>query len=309
LVALHSFELLIPTYTWLQHTLSASATLGSWSISAGGIVTFLLTMYLFAKAAQTLSFFLDQDVLPQMGLARGVPATVSRLTRYAIIALGFIFAVGAAGVDMSKVALVASALSVGIGFGLQNIVNNFVSGLIIIFERPVRVGDTIQLGDLLGDVQSIGIRASTIRTPQGAEAVMPNAELISNRLINWTLSDVKRRIDLPIGVAYGTDPTQVLELLRSAVADVPGVSSYPEPSPIFVGFGESALNFELRVWALRNDEWPLVRSAVAVAINAKLAAAHIEIPVPQRDLHLRSVDAGAAQQLVALTLDGKARGE
>ena len=297
LVALHSFELLVPTYDWLRRALSASATLGSWSISLGGIGAFFLTMYLCVKAAQTVGFFLDEDVLPRMGLSRGVPSTVSRLTRYAILAAGFIFAVGAAGVDMSKVALVASALSVGIGFGLQNVVNNFVSGLILIFERPVRVGDTIQVGDLLGDVQSIGIRASTLRTPQGAEAIVPNAELISNRLINWTLSDVKRRIDVPIGVAYGTDPKQVLALLKSAVADLPGVSSQPAPSPIFVGFGESALNFELRVWALRNDEWPLVRSAVAMAINAKFAEANVEIPFPQRDLHLRSIDPAAAVQL------------
>jgi small-conductance mechanosensitive channel len=299
LVAFQAFELLEPSYAWLRNLLAGTASIGSWTLSLGGVSSFFLTMYLASKLAQVSSFFLDQDILPRMALGRGVAPTVSRLTRYIIMAAGFVFAVGTTGIDMSKVALVASALSVGIGFGLQNVVNNFVSGLIIVFERPVRVGDTIQVGDLLGEVQSIGIRASTIRTAQGAEAIVPNAELISNRVINWTLSDVRRRIDIPIGVAFGSNARQVIELLQSAAKEIPGVATQPAPNCIFVGFGESTINFELRIWGQRNDEWPLVRSAVAVVIYERLTAAGVNIAYPQRDLHLRSVSEAAAQQLTS----------
>ena len=271
--------------------------MGSWDVSFGDFGMFVLTMYLTVMLARTTAFFLDEDILPRMSLARGVPPTISRLSRYMILATGFIFAVGAAGVDMSKVALFASALSVGIGFGMQNLINNFVSGLMLIFERPVRVGDTVQVGELVGVVQTIGIRSSTLRTPLGAEAIVPNSDLIANQVINWTLSDPKRRVDIPVGVAYGTDPQRVISLLEGAVEEVPGVAALPAPMCLFVGFGESSLNFELRVWAQRGDDWVLVRSAAALAMEARLATEGIEIPFPQRDLHVRSVDEAALRRL------------
>ena len=280
---LHAFELLLPAQDLLQRCLNATASIGSWRMSLGGLVTFVLALYLSAKLASLVSFFLDEDILPRLQLTRGVPPTISRLTRYVIQAVGLLFAIGATGVDMSKLALVASALSVGIGFGLQNVVNNFVSGLIIIFERPVRVGDTIQLGDLQGDVQSIGFRASTIRTPQGAEAILPNAELISSRLINWTLSDPQRRIDLPIVVPNGSDPRRVLDVLTQALQGIDGVASFPAPNCSFLGFGETALNFEVQLWAQRGDEFGRVRSAVVLAVSARLAEAGIKFPFPQGD--------------------------
>jgi small-conductance mechanosensitive channel len=297
LVTLAAFEALEPLVAWLGRALSGSTRVGSWDVSFGDFGAFVLTMYLTVMLARTTAFFLDEDILPRMSLARGVPPTISRLSRYTILAAGFIFAVGAAGVDMSKVALFASALSVGIGFGMQNLINNFVSGLMLIFERPVRVGDTVQVGELIGVVQTIGIRSSTLRTAQGAEAIVPNSELIANRVINWTLSDPQRRVDIPIGVAYGTDPARVMSVLESAVVGAPGVGLVPKPTCLFVGFGESALNFELRVWAQRSEDWVDVRSAVAVAVHLKLADEGIEVPFPQRDLHVRSVDDLALRRL------------
>ena len=209
---LYGFGIVEPVLSGLGHLLRTHAEFGSWSISLGDLARFVATMYVAGKAASLWGFVLDEDVLPRLNLARGLPPTISRLSRYVILALGFLLAVGAAGVNMSQIALLASALSVGIGFGLQNVVNNFVSGLILIFERPIRIGDTVQLGDLVGEVRKIGIRASTMRTAQGAEVILPNAELISNQVVNWTLSDFKRRIEIPVGVAYGSDPDHVMEL-------------------------------------------------------------------------------------------------
>jgi potassium-dependent mechanosensitive channel len=295
---LYGFGIVDPVRSGLTHLLGVHAEIGSWSISLGDLARFALTMYLAAKAAGLFSFVLDEDLLPRLNLARGLPATISRLSRYVILAFGFLLAVGAAGVNMSQIALLASALSVGIGFGLQNVVNNFVSGLILIFERPIRIGDTVQLGELVGEVRQIGIRASTVRTAQGAEVILPNAELISNRVVNWTLSDLKRRIEIPVGVAYGSDPDHVIEVMTSAVAEIDEIESYPAPICIFTGFGDSALNFELRVWVRRTDDWPNVRSTVLVALCRKLTEAGVEIPFPQRDLHLRSVDEAAGRALL-----------
>jgi potassium efflux system protein len=296
---LYAFDLIEPVFEGLAHLFGTRAQFGSWSISLGDLARFALTMYLASSAARLVGFVLDEDLLPRLNLARGLPPTISRLSRYVVLAFGFLLAVGAAGVNMSQIALLASALSVGIGFGLQNVVNNFVSGLILIFERPIRIGDTVQLGDLVGEVRKIGIRASTMRTAQGAEVILPNAELISNRVINWTLSDFKRRIEIPVGVAYGSDPTSVMEIVTSAVAEIEEIERFPEPVCIFMGFGQSSLDFELRTWVRRTEDWPNVRSAVLVAVCRKLGEAGIEIPFPQSDLHLRSVDEAAAKLLLA----------
>jgi small-conductance mechanosensitive channel len=302
--AISSFSLIDPLRQLFDWVFGSAAHVGSWTLSLGDVASFFLTMYLATKLAQLTGFLLEEDILPRMNLGRGVPATVRRLSGYTVIALGFIFAVGAAGVDMSRVALLASALSVGIGFGLQNEVNNFVSGLMLIFERPVRVGDTVHVGDMIGDVRSIGIRASTLRTFQGAEVIVPNADFISSRVVNWTLSDFSRRVEFPVGVAYGSEPRAVQALITTAVQDVEGLSQHPAPDCLFIGFGDSSLNFEVRIWVRRTDDWPLVRSRALLAIHDKLLEAGIEIPFPQRDLHVRSVDADAAQALAAGAASG-----
>ncbi|HEB88534.1 MAG TPA: mechanosensitive ion channel, partial [Deltaproteobacteria bacterium] len=179
----------------------------------------------------------------------------------------------------------------------QNVVNNFVSGVILLFERPIQVGDTIQLGELLGDVRRIGIRSSTVRTWEGAEVIVPNASLVSDQVINWTLSDRQRRIDIAVGVAYGTDPELVIELLTEAARAHPDVVSIPPPAVHFLGFGDSSLDFQIRAWTGSFSRWLAIRSDLTVAANTALRDAGIEIPFPQRDLHLRSVDEGVGRAL------------
>jgi small-conductance mechanosensitive channel len=212
------------------------------------------------------------------------------LVKYALFGLGFLLALAVAGIDLSRFTLIAGALGVGIGFGLQNVVNNFISGLILAFERPIHIGDVIEVGSLTGTAQRIGIRSSSIRTFDGAEVIVPNGDLISAQVVNWTLSDNMRRIEISIGVAYGTEPKQVLDILTQVAREHPDVLGQPEPIALFREFGDSSLNFTLRFWTSQFDKWVQIRSEVAVALNQALKEAGIQIPFPQRDLHLRSID-------------------
>jgi small-conductance mechanosensitive channel len=229
---------------------------------------------------------LEEDVYPRLTLPRGIPYALSSLLHYVLITLGFFVALATMGLELTRVSVVAGALGVGIGFGLQNIVNNFVSGLILLFERPVQVGDTVQIGEVLGEVRRIGIRASTVRTFEGAEVILPNSELISQAVTNWTLSDRLRRIDVNVGVAYGTDPEVVLKLLADVALGREKILETPTPAALFVGFGESSLDFQLRAWTDRFDEWLRIRSDLAVAVHQALHEAGIALPFPQRDVHL-----------------------
>jgi small-conductance mechanosensitive channel len=275
----------------LQTFVGLKVHVGALELSVGDAIAFLSTVALAFALARMARFFLEEEAFPRMRLRRGVGHAVSTLLQYTVLLIGFIFALSAAGMDFSRVALFAGAFSVGIGFGLQSVINNFVSGLILLFERPIQIGDIIEIGGLLGEVRRIGARSSTVHTVDGAEVIVPNANLISNQVVNWTLSDRKRRIDLELGVAYGTDPARVLELLVGVAESHTKVLSDPDPQALFLGFGDSALNFRLRVWIPRFEEGFEIRSELGVSIYAALRDAGIQIPFPQRDLHVRSVDA------------------
>jgi potassium-dependent mechanosensitive channel len=232
-----------------------------------------------------LRFALQEDLYPRVHLAPGLSYAASSLLNYIIIALGFMAGLGLLGVDFSKVTILAGAFGVGIGFGLQSIVNNFVSGLILLFEQPVHVGDMVQVGALHGRVRRIGIRASVIRTTQGAEIIVPNAHLITEQVTNWTLSDQLRRIDLPVGVSYGTAPKKVIELLEGVARAHPQVLKNPEPRALFMGYGDSSINFELRAWA-EFANWRQIHSDLTVAVYDAVYAAGMSFPFPQRDVRL-----------------------
>lgn len=298
LVSLWALSLLRPLVSLLQTSLGASIRVGTVAISLGDIVGFGVVVWLSFVVSRFVRFVLDEDVLPHLPLPRGAPAAASRAVHYVILLVGFFVAIGAAGIDLSRFAILAGALGVGVGFGLQNVVNNFVSGLILLFERPIQVGDRVQVGDLTGEVKSIGMRATIIRTREGSEVIVPNANLTSSEVINWTLSDPRRRIDVPVGVAYGTEPERVIDLLVSAAREHSDILEDPAPTALFLGFGESSLDFSLRAWTAQSRNYPRVGSELTLAVNAALVEAGIEIPFPQRDLHVRSEDS-AAGQLVA----------
>lgn len=251
------------------------------------VVVILLAGYILANA---LTFFLKNFVLTRWRLKRGVPYAISKVTYYACLLLVGLAALSATGVELNKFTVLTGAFGVGLGFGMQNIVNNFVSGLILIFERPIHVGDIVDVGGLEGRVRRIGARSSTVVTFQGAEVIVPNSNLLSNQLINWTLSSQLRRIDIPVRAAYGTDPEKLTKLLVSVAESHPGVVLQRPPEAFFRGFGESALNFELRFWSAQQDAWFQLQSDVSIAVAKALREAGIEIPFPQRDLHVRSIN-------------------
>jgi small-conductance mechanosensitive channel len=210
------------------------------------------------------------------------------LVGYVIVAYGFFIALGAAGVDLGQFGLIAGALGVGIGFGLQGIVANFIAGIVMAFERPIQVGDTIQLGTMMGDVIHIGVRASTIKTFDGSEVIVPNSSLITNDVTNWTLSNRRRRYDINVGTAYGSDPNKVLELIYKVANDHQDVAKTPAPWALFDGFGDSSLNFRVRIWTTI-DNGLTTKSEVTVGIYNALKEAGIEIPFPQRDIYIKSL--------------------
>jgi small-conductance mechanosensitive channel len=223
---------------------------------------------------------------------------MARLVHYGFVLVGFLFALGALGFDLKNVTIIGGALGVGIGFGLQNVVNNFVCGLIMLFERPVRVGDTIELGGLWAEIKKIGLRSTVVRTFDAAEIIVPNSDLISNQVTNWTLSDrVVRRI-IAVGVAYGSDVPLVTETLMECATASSKVLRMPEPQVLFRDFGESSLDFELRVWASNVDDMLRVESDLRHEIDRRFREAGIEIAFPQRDLHIRSVDESPGSILI-----------
>jgi potassium efflux system protein len=175
------------------------------------------------------------------------------------------------------VTILAGAFSVGVGFGLQNIFNNFISGLILLFERPIKIGDVVQIEDTSGVVERIGVRASIIRTSNGSEIIMPNGKLISERVINWTLSSRQHGIELPVAVAQGTDPGKIIDLLEKTAAAHPLVNEDPRPQALVVKLGPDSLGFELRAWTDRAERWMEIRSDLAIAISSNLAAEKIAI--------------------------------
>jgi potassium efflux system protein len=275
-------------FDWLGETLAHKWAIGSFSITLGNVIIFIISIWLAITISRFVRFILDGDVLPRLNLPRGVPGAISIMTSYLIIGFGIIVAIMGAGIDLNSFALLAGALGVGIGFGLQNIVNNFISGLILIFERPIQIGDAVQVEELSGRVTHIGIRSSTIKTWDGAEVIVPNGNLISNKLINWTLSDQRRRIDIKVGVAYGTDVHLVMETLLGCAKLNDKILASPAPYVLFNDFAESYLEFELRCWTSDFASWVEIRSDIRVAIDEAFAREKIVIPFPQRDLHLKS---------------------
>ncbi len=307
-IAARQFRLYDTLVTGLGRALTREWALGSWQISILDVFAFFVALWLGLLLARAVRLVLREDVLTRMTLPRGMPQTISTTAYYIVLVIAFFFAAGAAGFDLTKFTILAGALGVGIGFGLQNVVNNFISGLILLFERPIQIGDTIEIENLVGTVKEIGIRASIVRTYAGAEVIVPNGDLISGRVINWTLSDQLRRIEVTVGVTYGTDPRTVVDILVEQARAHADVLEHPEPYALFQGFGDSSLDFVLRFWTGNYERWWMLGSEVSMAINDALKEAGIEIPFPQRDLHVRSLDPAAGAALASSSAPESSQG-
>jgi len=283
---------------WIVRVFSFPIAGGGSDISLGSVLGFFAILLVGYGISSAIRFLLREELFKRFHLKRGVPELISTTLHYLLLLLVVLFAVNAGGVSLNKFTVLTGAFGVGVGFGLQNIINNFVSGLILQFERPIRIGDVVDLGaGVTGTVTRIGIRSSTVQTFQGAEVIIPNASFISGNVTNWTLSEAKRRVELPVGVAYGTNPKLVKELLERPAIQHPDVLTSPEPTAFFKGFGESSLDFELQFWVMQESNAVKVKSEVALEVMRLLTEAGVEIPFPQRDLRLRSVDAEAAAAL------------
>ncbi|MBD0830714.1 mechanosensitive ion channel family protein [Aestuariibaculum sediminum] len=287
---LNMIEILRPLSDFLRDILSEPYKLGSITFTIGSIISFILILAASFLLTSLISFVIDDGdgVLKALRLPKGIPAAISLVIRYLIVAFGFVFALSALGMDLSKFNLLAGAMGIGIGFGLQTIISNFVSGLILVFERPILQGDTVEVDNLLGTVHKIGVRSSKIRTFDGAEVIVPNYNLMSNNLINWTLSDNIKRIDIHIGATYDADPNRVIEILAKTGAEHKFVLKTPPARALFLEFGDNSLNFVLQCWV--HYEVSLVtKSEISVAVYNAFKEAGIEIPFPQRDIHIKSM--------------------
>jgi small-conductance mechanosensitive channel len=285
--------LLEPAVDFLRAVFGAKLRVGSISISVENILAFILTVAAAYLLSSFIRFVLREDIYQRIRVERGLSYAISRLLHYMILGLGFVLGVAALGVNLTQVSILAGALGVGIGFGLQSVVNNFVSGLILLFERPIHVGDTIQIGDLLAEVRRIGIRASTVRTRQGADIIVPNAQLITERVTNWTLSDRLKRIDLAVGLNYGADPRKAIRLLEEVARRQPNVLQRPAPRCLLVSYGDSSINFQLRAWTDQFDDWQQISSDLASAVYDAVIEAGLQFPFPQREVRLlRDTGAG-----------------
>jgi small-conductance mechanosensitive channel len=272
--------------------LGAQWVWGAIRVSLGDLLVFALTIWLSFVLASAVRMLLAEDVFPRVSLARGLPLALSVLIQYALIFGGFTLALAALGVDLTKLTILAGAFGVGAGLGLQNLVNNFASGLILLFERPIHVGDVVQITGVGGEVRHIGARATLVRTADGAEVFIPNSQLIAQAVTNWTYSDLRRRIVLPVRVAYGAVPRRVAELLTGVAARHPQVIDQPAPAVVFMGFGENSLDFELRAWTDRFGDAETIQSQLADAVYAALTEARIDLPVPRRDVRVWTADQG-----------------
>ena len=264
--------------------------MGSVHFSLGAVVAFILTIWITLLLSRFLRFVLQEEIYDRFHLARGPAYAVSTLVHYGVLLVGFYIAIAALGADMTKFAILAGAFGVGIGFGLQNVFNNFFSGLILLFERPVQVGDVIEVGNQTGVVRRIGIRASIIALDDKSQLIIPNGQLISDKVTNRTFSSRQKRMELAIRITYGSDPEQVIALLLKTAAAHPKVTEDPPPDAVLKQFGEDALVFVLGFTTEEVSQSPFVQSDVAVAVNAALRAAGIEIAFPQRIVHLEQND-------------------
>jgi len=295
--SLDSVGLFQPTLSFARTAFGAKFRVGSAGISVENVLAFILTLVVAHLLSKFILFVLKEDVYPRIGVELGLSYAISSLLHYTILGIGFVLALAALGVNLTQVTVLAGAFGVGIGFGLQSLVNNFASGLILLFERPIHVGDTIQLGDLIGDVRRIGIRASAVRTRQGADIIVPNAQLITERVTNWTLSDRLRRIDLPVGLNYGADPRKAIKLLVDVAQRHPKVLEKPPPQGLLTGYGDSSINFQLQAWTDQFDDWQRISSDLASAVYNAVIEAGLQFPFPQREVRLlRDSDAGSTSE-------------
>jgi potassium efflux system protein len=270
---------------WFDELMDTSIVVAGASISIGGIISFaLIAVFTFVIARFVKNLFKDEWV-SNSKLKQGTASALSMTIRYIIVAFGIYLALNAADVNMNEFGFMAGALGVGIGFGLQNIVLNFIAGIILAFEQPIHVGDVIEVDQFMGRVTEIGVRASKIMTWSGSEVIVPNGQLISNKVVNWTLTDQKRRLEIQFKTAIESNPKEVIEILRKTAEAHPNTLTTPIPMALFNGYGDSSLDFMLYCWVDFSMSLS-TKSEIAVLAHEALAQAGIPTPVSMHKFQL-----------------------
>ncbi|MCD5323309.1 MULTISPECIES: mechanosensitive ion channel family protein [Pontibacillus] len=267
------------------------------SIGEVNVTLFLILIaLLIITLASRLSKILNHYILPffyeRHQLDKGLQFTMERIIHYVIMVIAVFVSLTTVGIDLSALTVFAGVLGVGIGFGMQNIASNFISGLILLFERPIKVGDRVIIDDVIGDVEKISMRATVVRTLENEHIIIPNSYFLEEKVVNRSFSDPRLRLTVPIGVAYGTDVLLVKEILLTIAREARVANSIildsPEPFVNFTGFGDSSLDFELFIWISNPEEVIRIKSDLNFRIYEQLNHYGVEIPFPQRDLHIKS---------------------
>lgn len=263
--------------------------LGSTEFTLATLVKVFFWLLLVLVVNWFLRRFIVQRLLKRTHFDASLQYAIGKILGYVFVTLGFFVALEVNNINLSSLTVIAGAIGVGVGFGLQNVINNFVSGLIILAERPIAIGDRIEVGNVAGQVVKISMRSTTVVTNDNISIIVPNSDLTSHAVTNWNHGDPRVRIRLPVGVAYGTDPEKLRRVLLEVAKEHPKVLTDPASDVFFNGFGDSSLNFELAVWTSEMSSKPRhFRSDLYYAMEKKLRENQIEVPFPQRDLHVRS---------------------
>ncbi|MBS4060503.1 MAG: mechanosensitive ion channel family protein [Bacteroidetes bacterium] len=263
--------------------------LGDSPFTTKTLISLIVSLFLLFYLTSKIKKLMVKRVFPRYNMDIGVSQSIATISSYLLIIIGLFVIFQTTGIDLSAVGLLIGALGIGIGFGLQSVTNNFISGIIILFERPVKVGDRIEIDDLAGNIITISARTTTVITNDNIAVIVPNSDLVNSRVINWSHLNRNVRLNFPVGVSYKENPEIIKKLLIEVADSNPGVLKEPKPDVLFDSFGDSSLDFKLRVWTADYSDTPMVlKSQLYYAIFKKFKEHNIEIPFPQRDLHLKS---------------------
>ncbi len=264
--------------------------MGESSFTVLTLVYLILATLLLVYLASKINKIVTHKLLAKSRIDYGVRAATGSIIKYVFLTIGFVIILQTAGINLSSLTILFGALGIGIGFGLQNVINNFVSGLIILFERPIKIGDRIEVAGVAGDVIDISMRATTIVTNDNISIIVPNSQFISETVINWSHTDRNVRFNYPVGVSYKEDPQIVKKVLLEVALDNPGVLKEPKPDVLFTEYADSAMMFNLRVWTREYINRPgVLKSQLYYEISRRFRQEGIEIPFPQSDIHIKEM--------------------
>lgn len=276
-------------FSYIQEVLNFQLfTISEVPITTASILTFFLLLTFFIIIGISARRAINRKIFKRFNVDEGTSYTLSRITQYIIITIGVLISFNFVGINLSSLTVIFGLLSVGIGFGLQNVTSNFISGLIILFERPISVGDRVVVNDIEGDVIEINIRSTMVRTVNNISIVVPNSEFVSKDVINYSHGDPTYRLDVDVGVSYDSDLDTVLKALNEVAVNNNSVMKNPEPEVHLIEFGDSSWNMQLRSWIPNVKDYPKIRNELNQAIVRTFRKYNIVIPFPQRDLHMRS---------------------